>query len=52
MKIAIAATSPQTDARVSNHAARAPCYLLFDEKGKPLEVLSNPFLHVDRGAGT
>ena len=50
MKIAVAATSSETDAEVEMRGARASCYHLFDEQGELLEVLANPFLQVDRGA--
>ena len=50
MKIAVAADTNNTDASVSMHAARAPYYLLYDEKGKLLDVIRNPFSGVERGA--
>ncbi|MGD8999798.1 MAG: NifB/NifX family molybdenum-iron cluster-binding protein [Granulosicoccaceae bacterium] len=49
MKIAIAAMTPDLDARIAKHSARAPYYLLFDEQGEMLEVVSNPFADDDRG---
>ena len=50
MKIAIAATSADINAMVDMHAARAACYLLFDDQGELLEVLANPYSEVTRGA--
>ena len=50
MKIAIAAMTPDVDAGIAKHSARAPFYLLFDEQGEMLEVVPNPFSGVDRGA--
>lgn len=50
MKLAIAAMTPDVDSRIAKHSARAPFYLLFDEQGEMLEVVSNPFAGVDRGA--
>ncbi|MEJ2464013.1 MAG: NifB/NifX family molybdenum-iron cluster-binding protein [Candidatus Thiodiazotropha sp.] len=50
MKIAIAAMTPEVDAQIAEHSARAPFFLLFDEQGKMLEVVSNPFAEADRGA--
>jgi len=50
MKIAITAMTPDVDSRIAKHSARAPFYLLFDEQGEMLEVVSNPFAGVDRGA--
>jgi predicted Fe-Mo cluster-binding NifX family protein len=50
MKIAIAAMTPDRDARVAKHGARAAYYLLFDNRGAPLETIANPNAGVDRGA--
>jgi len=50
MKIAIAAMAPDVNSGIAKHSARAPFYLLFDEHGEMLEVVSNPFAEVDRGA--
>ena len=50
MKIAIAAMTPDVDSRIAKHSARAPFYLLIDKQGEMLEVVSNPFAGVDRGA--
>jgi predicted Fe-Mo cluster-binding NifX family protein len=50
MKIAIAAMTPNITSYFAKHGARAPFYLLFDGQGQMLEVVSNPFSGVDRGA--
>jgi len=50
MKIAIAAMTPDLDALVAKHGARAAYYLLFDNEGEMQEAVSNPFAEVDRGA--
>lgn len=42
MKIAIAATAPDTEASISQFAARAPCFLLFDESKRLLQSVTNP----------
>ena len=51
MKIAVAATNKSNNAEVSSIGARAPFYLLFNEKGEFLEVLPNPFAVGGGGAG-
>lgn len=50
MKLAIAATSQDTDAQVAVQAARAPFYMFYDEKGTLLDVIANPFRSIDHGA--
>jgi predicted Fe-Mo cluster-binding NifX family protein len=50
MKLAVAATGSAMDSDVAQHAARAPFFLLFDEKGALLEAVANPFAKVDRAA--
>ncbi len=50
MIIAIAAMAPEVDTQIAMYSARAPYFLLFDERGNMLEVLANPFTQVDRGA--
>lgn len=50
MTIAIATTAPSLDGQIAMHGARAPFYLLFDERGNMLEVLTNPFVQVEGGA--
>ena len=49
--IAVAAIDKTEKAEVSEKAARTPYYLLFDEHGKLMEVIANPFHDVSRGAG-
>ena len=49
--IAVASLDRTEKSQVSNRAARAPYYLLFDESGKLLEVIVNPFYDSARSAG-
>lgn len=51
MKIAIASEGKDVNAQVSQHAARTPYYLVFDENGKMVAVLNNPYSSAERGAG-
>ncbi|MEA1909808.1 MAG: NifB/NifX family molybdenum-iron cluster-binding protein [Patescibacteria group bacterium] len=51
MKIAIAATNKDKNSDISPMGARAPFYLIFNEKGDFLETLSNPFAIGGGGAG-
>lgn len=51
MKIAVATTDDGKNAEISTMGARAPFYLLFNEKGEFLEALSNPFAVGGGGAG-
>ena len=51
MKIAVAAISKDKNSEISPMGGRAPFYLIFDEKGKFLEVLPNPFAIGGGGAG-
>jgi len=51
MKIAIATIKKNEDSEISLRAARAPFYLIFDEKGELLETISNPFAFGSGGAG-
>ena len=51
MKIAVAATNKNEKAEISTLGARAPFYLIFNEKGELLEALSNPFAVGGGGAG-
>jgi len=51
MNIAIAATSPEADAQVDKHGARAPYYHFFDTGTGLTEVLPNPVSKNERGAG-
>ena len=49
--IAVASLDRTEKSQVSDRAARAPYYLLFDESGKLLEVIVNPFYDSARSAG-
>ena len=51
MKIAIASVGKDENAEISPRAGRARFYLLFDESGNLLEVVSNPFSRGGGGAG-
>jgi predicted Fe-Mo cluster-binding NifX family protein len=51
MKIAIAAESDTLQAQVSQHGARAPYYLVFDENDVMQEAVANPYASAERGAG-
>jgi predicted Fe-Mo cluster-binding NifX family protein len=51
MKIAIAATSSETDSEVSLHGARAEYYLFYDTDGGSIEAFPNPAAQAERGAG-
>ena len=51
MRIAIAATAPDENGEVGRHAARAECYLVFDETGTFCEAIHNPFKDYDRAVG-
>jgi len=51
MKIAVAVTNKDKNSDISQMGARAPFYLIFDEKGELLETLSNPFAVGGGGAG-
>jgi predicted Fe-Mo cluster-binding NifX family protein len=51
MKIGVAAQAPQADARISEVAARAPYFLIFDGQGGLLMTLENPDTSVVGGAG-
>ena len=50
MKIAIAATSQETDAQIAMQGARTPYYLFFDTEHDANETLPNPASIVERGA--
>jgi len=52
MKIAIASVGKNENSEISSRGGRAPYYLIFDENGKLLEVISNPFAVGGGGAGT
>lgn len=51
MKIAIAAEDKNQNAEISNRGGRAPYYLIFDQKGKLVEAVKNPFAVGGGGAG-
>ncbi|MGD8484359.1 MAG: NifB/NifX family molybdenum-iron cluster-binding protein [Thioalkalispiraceae bacterium] len=51
MRIAIAATGNEPASQVSQHGARAPYYLVYDENGTFQEVHKNPYANSERGAG-
>ena len=51
MKIAIASVDRNENAEISPRPGRARFYLLFDESGELLEVISNPFSRGGGGAG-
>ena len=51
MKIAIASIDKNEDSEISTRGGRAPYYLIFDDKGKLLESVSNPFAMGGGGAG-
>jgi len=49
--IAIAALEKSENSLISPKAARAPYYSIFDERGKLLEVISNPFYNNPSSTG-
>jgi predicted Fe-Mo cluster-binding NifX family protein len=51
MKIAVAATGKDETSEVSPRSGRSKFYLIFNENGDLLEVLSNPFSRGGGGAG-
>jgi len=51
MKIAVAASSKSAKASVSNIVAKCPYYHIFNNKGKLIEVIDNPYKDASRGAG-
>lgn len=51
MKIAVAALKKGENSEISTQAGRSPFYLIFDERGKLLEELKNPFSVGGGGAG-
>jgi len=51
MRIAVASEGRDEDSEISSRGGRAPYYLVFDEKGKLLESISNPFAVGGGGAG-
>jgi len=51
MKISVAAVTKDENSEISSLGARAPFYLIFDEKGEFLETIPNPFARGGGGAG-
>ncbi len=51
MKIAIAVTSKEQNAPVSDQPGRAAFFMIFDGEGRLLETLKNPFSVGGGGAG-
>jgi predicted Fe-Mo cluster-binding NifX family protein len=51
MKIAIAATSPDMEEKISMHGARAEYYLIYDSDTDLVEAFSNIVSQTERGAG-
>jgi len=49
--IAVATLEKTENSQISDKAAHAPYYLIFDKSGNLLEVISNPFRDAARGAG-
>ena len=49
--IAVATLEKTENSQISDKAAHAPYYLIFDNGGNLLEVISNPFRDAVRGAG-
>ena len=50
MKVAIATTSQEADAKIAMQGARTPYYLFFDTEHGSNETLPNPASMVERGA--
>ena len=51
MKIAIATIEKTKNSQISSQAGRAPYYLIFDQQGKLIETIKNPFAVGGGGAG-
>ena len=49
--IAVASVGRTENSQIDQKAARAPYFLIFDKRGKLLEVISNPFIEAVRRAG-
>lgn len=47
MRIVVAATDQTPAAAVSNNAGPSPYFLVFDQKGKLVETLTNPYKEAD-----
>ncbi|MCD6151645.1 MAG: NifB/NifX family molybdenum-iron cluster-binding protein [Deltaproteobacteria bacterium] len=50
-RIAVAASGKTLSSAVSNRSARSPYYLIFDNTGKLIKTLDNPYRTVGRMAG-
>lgn len=51
MKIAIATIGKTKNSQISSQSGRAPYYLIFDQQGKLIETIKNPFAVGGGGAG-
>jgi len=51
MRIAVAAVGKYQNSEISPRSGRSKFYLLFDDRGNLLEVVSNPFSRGGGGAG-
>jgi predicted Fe-Mo cluster-binding NifX family protein len=51
MRIAVASETTGPAAEISIQGARALNYLLFDESGNEQEILANPYVDIEKGAG-
>ena len=51
MLIAIATIEKTKNSQISSQAGRAPYYLIFDQQGKLIETIKNPFAVGGGGAG-
>ena len=51
MKIAVAAVGKDENSAISPRSGRSKFYLIFDDQGNLLEVISNPFSRGGGGAG-
>lgn len=51
MKIAVATLGKDENSDISERAGRSPYYLIFDENGKVIETIKNPFAMGGGGAG-
>ena len=50
-KIAVSSEGTEEMASISAKAARCPFFLIFDERGKLMEAVENPFKNASKGAG-
>ena len=51
VKIAVASNSKDATSSISNKAGKCPYYLIFNNKGELIEVISNPYKDAQSGAG-